>query len=63
LNALILQEHQGIKSLDTLIDLLDNPQLAKQHGDDLFYVARIGPRSIPFPNNSHTFDQLKNCFG
>ena len=63
LNAMIVQEHQGIKSLDTLIDLLNNPQFAKQHGDGLYYVARIGPRTIPFANNSRTFDQLKNSGG
>jgi len=63
LNDMIVQEHQGIKSLDTLIDLLNNPQLAKQHGDELYYVARMGPRVIPFANNSRTFDQLKNSGG
>lgn len=63
LNAVIKQEHQGIKHLDTLIDLLNNPKLAKQLGDQLYYVARIGPRSIPFANNSRTFDQLKNSGG
>ena len=63
LNAMIEQEYDGIKSLDTLINLLNNPQLAKQHGDELYYVARIGPRSIPFANNSRTFDQLKNSGG
>jgi len=63
LDAMIGQEHDGIKNLDTLIYLLNNPQLAKQHGDDLYYVARIGPRSIPFANNSRTFDQLKNSGG
>ena len=60
LNSMIAQEHQGIKSLDTLIDLLNNPKLAKQHGDELYFVARLGPRNIPFANNSRTFDQLKN---
>ena len=63
LNSMIVQEHQGIKSLDTLIDLLDNPKLAQQNGDALYYVARIGPRNIPFANNSRTFDQLKNSGG
>ncbi|HMK03773.1 MAG TPA: hypothetical protein VK489_06260 [Ferruginibacter sp.] len=63
LDAMIGQEHDGIKSLDTLINLLNDPLLAKQHGDDLYYVARIGPRSIPFANNSRTFDQLKNSGG
>ena len=35
LNAIIMQEHLGIKSLDILIDLLNNPKFAKQHGDKL----------------------------
>ena len=63
LTSMIAEEHQGIKSLDTLINLLNNPQLAKQHGDGLYYVARVGPRTIPFANNSRTFDQLKNSGG
>ncbi|ULQ51323.1 hypothetical protein [Flavihumibacter fluvii] len=46
-----------------LLIQLNNPQLAKQHGDNLYYAARIGPRSIPFANNSRTFDQLKNSGG
>ncbi len=63
LTELIVQEQEGIKSLDTLIGLLNSPPLAKQHGDQLYYVARIGPRSIPFANNSRTFDQLRNSGG
>ena len=63
LNAMIVHEHQGIKSLDTLIDLLNTPQVAKQHGDQLYFAARTGPRSIPFANNSRTFDQLKYSGG
>jgi len=63
LNAMILQERQGIKSLDTLMELLNTPQLAKQQGDQLYYVARVGPRSIPLANNNRTFDQLKNSGG
>ena len=63
LDKMIELEHIGIKKLDTLIDLLNNPQLAKQNGDALYYVARDGPRSIPFANNNRTFDQLKNSGG
>ena len=63
LNTLIAQEYRGIKSLDTLMDLLNTPQLAKQHGDQLYFAARTGPRIIPFANNSRTFDQLKNSGG
>lgn len=54
LDEMIELEQNGITSLD---------QLAKQHGDQLYYVARLGPRSIPFANNSRTFDQLKNSGG
>ena len=63
LDMMIGIERQGIASLDTLINLLNNPGLAKQNGDQLYYVARMGPRSNPFGNNSRTFDQLKNAGG
>jgi len=63
LETVIVQEYRGIKSLDTLMDLLNTPQLAKQHGDQLYFAARTGPRSNPFANNSRTFDQLKNSGG
>ena len=63
LRAMIKFESGGIASLDTLIDLLNSPQTAKENGDQLYYVARMGPRSNPFANNSRTFDQLKNSGG
>jgi len=56
-------EKRGVAFLDTLIQLLNNPGLAKQNGDQLYYVARVGPRSNPFSNNSRTFDQLKYSGG
>lgn len=49
--------------MDTLINLLDNPALAKQSGDQLYYVGRMGPRYRPFANNNRTFDQLRNSGG
>ena len=63
LETMIELERQGVKKLDTLINLLNSPGLAKQHGDELYYVARVGPRSNPFANNSRTFDQLKYSGG
>ena len=63
LDAMIVREQQGIATLDTLIYLLNSPELAKQNGDQLYYVARTGPRSNPFANNSRTFDQLKYSGG
>ena len=63
LDAMIAFEHVAIAKLDTLIYLLNDPALAKQNGDQLYYIARLGPRSQPFANNSRTFDQLKNSGG
>jgi hypothetical protein len=58
------QHHQAcIILMDSLFLLLDNPQIAKQRGDDLYYFARVGPRFVSFANNSKTFDQLKNSGG
>jgi hypothetical protein len=59
LDAMIISEYGGVAKLDTLMQLLNNPVLAKQSGDQLYYTARVGPRSNPFANNSRTFDQLK----
>ena len=59
LDVMIIEETKGTGRLDTLISLLNNSQLAKQNGDELYFVARMGPRYIPFANNSRTFDQLK----
>ncbi|MEO5500317.1 MAG: hypothetical protein ABIR31_02640 [Ginsengibacter sp.] len=63
LDSNIAFEHIGIGELDTLIYLLDNASLAKQNGDQLYYVARMGPRFYPFANNGRTFDQLRNSGG
>ncbi len=63
LDTTIVFEHVGIGELDTLIYLLDNTSLAKQNGDQLYYVARMGPRFQPFANNGRTFDQLRNSGG
>jgi hypothetical protein len=63
LDAMIAFEHVAITRLDTLIYLLNDPALAKQNGDQLYYVARVEPRAYFFVNNSRTFDQLKNSGG
>ena len=63
LEAIIEFERRGIASLDTLMNLLNSPDIAKQNCDQLYYVARMGPRSNPFANNTRTFDQLKNSGG
>lgn len=63
LDKRIADEQLGIEQLDTLINLLDNPMLAKQNGDQLYYVGRMGPRYRPFANYNRTFDQLRNSGG
>jgi hypothetical protein len=63
LDSMIAFEQTGLKELDTLIDLLDDPGLAKQNGDELYFVARQGAREYPFPINSRTLDQLKGSGG
>ena len=40
LDSMIVFEQRGLEQLDTLIDLLDDPALAKQRGDELYFVAR-----------------------
>jgi hypothetical protein len=56
LDSTIAFEQTGIKQLDTLLNLLDDPVLAKQNGDKVYFVARQGPREYPFPFNSRTLD-------
>jgi hypothetical protein len=63
LDSMIAFEQTGLKQLDTLINLLDDPALAKQNGDEIYYVARQGPREYPFPVDSRTLDQLKGSGG
>lgn len=59
----IENEEKGIAMLDTLFLLLDSPQKAKINGDQLYYVARLGPRYLPFINNTRTYDQLMHSGG
>jgi hypothetical protein len=63
IDAYISREKKNIGMLDSLCMLLDDPQLAKQNTDALYYFARVGPRTAPFVNNSRTFDQLRNAGG
>ena len=63
LDAIVQTERSGLALLDTLMQLVNRPELAKQNGGQLYFSARVGPRSIPFANNSRTFDQLKYSGG
>jgi hypothetical protein len=63
LDSIIAFEKTGTQQLDTLIDLLNNPDLAKQNGGEIYFVARQGPREFPFAVTSRTLDQLKSSGG
>jgi hypothetical protein len=63
LDSIIVFEKAGMQQLDTLIHLLDHPQMAKQEGDEIYFVARQGPREFPFPITSRTIDQVKSSGG
>jgi hypothetical protein len=63
MDAVIAEEQRGRDLLDTLIYILNDPAKARQRGDELYYIARVGPRHIPLSNNTRTFDQLKNSGG
>ena len=62
-DSIIVFEKTGTHQLDTLIDLLNNPELARQKADEIYFVARQGPREFPFPITSRTLDQLKGSGG
>jgi hypothetical protein len=62
-DSIIVFEKTGTQQLDTLIRLLNHPAQAKQNGDEIYFVARQGPREFPFPLTSRTLDQLKMSGG
>jgi len=62
-DSIIVFEKTGTQQLDTLIRLLNHPVFAKQNGDEIYFLARQGPREFPFPITSRTLDQLKGSGG
>ncbi len=53
----------GIIYFDSLSFLLQSPDLARKHGESIYYTARLGVRLTPLVNNNRTIDQLKNSGG
>lgn len=49
-----------ISLMDSFLTYLINDSLVKSKGDDIYYMARVGPRIKPFVPNNKTFEQLKN---
>ena len=63
IKAHIAAQRITIKLMDSLISLLNSPELVKLHSDEVYYRARVGPRSATFISNNKTFEQLKNAGG
>src|SRR5690242_18504957 len=63
LDSIISYEKTGTQQLDTLIGLLNNPNMAREKADEMYYVARQGPREFPFAVTSRTIDQLQSSGG
>ena len=59
----ITAQELSIKVMDSLITILANPETIKSNGDQLYYIARVGPRAATFSSNNKTFEQLKNAGG
>jgi hypothetical protein len=67
-DQLIIQENIATNRtrlilMDRLINILSNPALIGKSGNDIYYMARLGPRIRTLINSSKTFDQLKNSGG
>jgi len=63
IRAHIVGQKVTIKMMDSLIFFLNNAELIKSHSDEVYYIARVGPRSATFISNNKTFEQLKNAGG
>ena len=50
----------GVRRMDSLITILNDRELVKQQGSQLYYLGRVSSRTNIFSNNTRTFDQLKN---
>ena len=57
-----LQELQ-MRRMDSLIFFLTHPEQLKSNTGKVYYIARVGPRTITFASNNKTFEQLKNAGG
>jgi hypothetical protein len=52
-----------IKLMDSLIFFLNRPELIKTNGANVYYIARVAPRTVTFASNNKTFEQLKYAGG
>jgi hypothetical protein len=46
--------------MDSVIDILNTPQLINNNTGKLYYLGRVAPRLNPLSTNNRTFEQLKN---
>lgn len=59
----IVQAEEGMRLFDTLSQLLEDPSLARNSGEVIYYTSRMGIRYSPLVNNTRTIDQLRNSGG
>ncbi|HEX6848250.1 MAG TPA: hypothetical protein VF144_14810, partial [Chitinophagaceae bacterium] len=63
IDGAIIAKQQEIERMDSLINFLNQPQLIKENGDQVYYIGRVGPRTQTFTSTNKTFEQLKNAGG
>ena len=49
-----------ITLMDSFLSIISNPAVLKEKGNDVYYMARTGPRILTLTINNKTFEQLKN---
>jgi hypothetical protein len=49
-----------VELLDSFLTAISSPAQLQQNGNNIYYMARVGPRISILSTNNKTFDQLKN---
>jgi hypothetical protein len=56
----IAHVNEGISMMDSMVTILNTPQLITGNTDELYFLARLAPRLHPLSTNTRTYEQLKN---
>src|SRR6187549_3006781 len=49
-----------VELMDSFLTAISNPAELQQNGNNIYYMARVGPRISILSTSNKTFDQLKN---
>ena len=49
-----------VAQMDSFLTIISNADQLKQNGNNIYYMARMGPRISMLSTNNKTYDQLKN---